>query len=71
MKSKTYIEHACVGAVSRDDRDYLTEDDLVEANAYQHPDEIDDVLGGRCGAKVTVADRGEDLDCPVDTFHVD
>ena len=49
----------------------MAEDDLVEPDADQHPNQVDDVLGGRSCPKVAVTNCGQHLDSPVDTLEVE
>ena len=69
--SGTYIQHAGIGCGSSDDRDDLAKKNLVVAHAHQHPNEIDDVLYSGRRSEISIANRGEHLDSPVDALPVE
>ena len=70
-RNNTYIEHASIGAVGSDNWDDLSEDNLIVANADQHPYQVDYVLCSRLCTEISISYSCQDLHSPVDTLEVE
>ena len=67
---ETYIEDVFTRCGGSHDRDDLAEDYLIVGHAEEHPDQVENIFCCCRGAKVAIADSGQDLKSPIQTLHV-